>query len=452
MSAGKNIAKYIRENNFDSFPSDVVEKAKLCILDNIGVALYGTKFEAAQILRTFATESGGREEATVLGSRVKVPAALAAFANGVAAHVADYDDNSFMMLAHPSCTLVPTALALCEMMETTGRSMLEAFLIGIEVGGKLGKVMTWSHYEAGWHGTATIGTMAAAVVAAKILNLSEEQVTHTLAIAASSAGGLRENFGTMTKSFHAGQAARNGIYAAQLAKKGYTASSDIFEAPSGFFNTFTGAGDPTTIEKELGEPYTLESTFFKRYPSCAATHQAVDAILDLKDSVDFDPEEVEEIECRVRPVNISELIHPDPQNELEAKFSMQFCISACLVAGKLGISEFDSKTIHSPQVQKAMKKIKMVGDDDLEKLALEKNLLAPTELKLTLTNGKQYTKKVIEAKGGPADPLQNHEVEAKFLECASVLLPLDQSKEALEMLRRIETIKKISDLVEAISL
>jgi len=449
MHVGQEVAEYICTTPFDDFPKDVVEKAKFCIIDSIGVALYGSRFEAAQILLSLAKEIGGREESTILGSTLKVPASFAALANGVSLHVAEYDDYMFWMQGHPSAVIMPTSLALCEALGTSGKTLLSAFILGTEVGGKLGKVMKGSHYEAGWHGTGTIGTIAAAAAAARAFNLSREQTTNALAIAASSAAGLRENFGTMTKSYHVGQAARNGILAAQLAKKGFTASPNIFEGPSGFFNTFSGTGDPASLPKELGEPYALKNVAFKKYPSCAGTHTAVDAIFDLKERVVFKPEEVEEIECRVRPVLPSVLIHPDPQNELEAKFSMQFCVSAALVFGQLGIAQFDTKLIRSPQIQKVMKKVRMVSDPALEKLSSEMNVLAPIELTLKLTNGKQYVKKVVEAKGGSSNPMEHHELESKFVECASWLLSPSQSKAVLEMLLRIETLEKLSDLIEA---
>ena len=449
MSVGQEIAKYIWDVGFDDFSPHVVEKAKLCIIDSIGVALYGSKLEAAKILISLANDIGGKKEATVLGSGLKVHASLAALANGVSTHVADYDDSSFMMMGHTSAVTMPTALAACETLDTTGKNLLSAFIVGTEVGGKLGKVMKWSHYEAGWHGTGPIGTIAAAAAVAKALNLSKEEITHTIAIAASGAAGLRENFGTMTKSFHAGQAARNGIIAAQLAKKGFTASPDIFEAPSGFFNTFSETGDPASLPKELGEPYALEVIAIKKYPSCAGTHPAVDAILDLRENVSFRPEDVEEVECNVRPITTSVLIHPDPQDELEAKFSMQFCVSAALVTGQLGISEFDSALVKSPQVQRIMKKVRMIPDQSVEQLGSEKNLLAPTELKLMLASGKQYVRMVEEARGGPISPLTPDEVAAKFMECASLLLPSSQANAALEILENLESLEKISQLIES---
>ena len=446
MSIAQELAEYICGARFDEYPEDVVEIAKCCVIDSVGVALYGSKFEAAQIMLSLAKETGGIQESTVLGDRLKVPSPLAALANGVSVHVADFDDAMVWMQGHPSSVVMPVVLALCEGRNASGKTLLNAFIVGTEIGGKLGKVMKWSHYEAGWHGTGTIGAIAAAAAASKAISLNRKQTGNALAIAASGAAGLRQNFGTMTKSYHAGQAAHNGVLAACLANKGFTASTDIFEGDCGLFHNFSGTGDPASLPEQLGEPYALEGMMFKKYPSCAGTHTAVDAIFDLKGSVIFEPEEVRNIECRVRPVISSVLIHPDPKNSLEAKFSLQFCVSAALITGQLGIAQFDMKTIESPKVQGMMKRIMMVPDTDLEKLAVERNVLAPIRLTLKLSTGKEYVREVIEARGGPSNPLERGELESKFLECATQLLSPAQSKAALEILNRIETVEKVSEI------
>jgi 2-methylcitrate dehydratase PrpD len=176
----------------------------------------------------------------------------------------------------------------------------------------------------------------------------------------------------------------------------------------------------------------------------------VDAILDLRERVSFQPEEVDAIDCKVRPIMTSILMHPDPQDELEAKFSMQFCVSAALVAGQLRIAEFNSAFIKSPQVQRMVKRVRMIPDQGLQQLSSEKDLLAPTELTLRLVNGKQYVRMVEEARGGPASPLTPDEVALKFMECASLLLPPSQSKAALELLKNLESLEKISQLLSAL--
>ena len=446
MSIAQELGEYICGARFDEYPEDVVEIAKHCVIDSVGVGLYGSKFEAAQIMLSLAKETGGLQESTVLGDRLKVPAPLAALANGVSVHVADFDDAMVWMQGHPSSVVMPAVLALCEGRNASGKTLLNAFIVGTEIGGKLGKVMKWSHYEAGWHGTGTIGAIAAAAAASKAISLNRKQTGNALAIAASGAAGLRQNFGTMTKSYHAGQAAHNGVIAACLANKGFTASTDIFEGGSGFFQNFSGTGDPASLPEQLGEPYALKGVMVKKYPSCAGTHTAVDAIFDLKGSVIFEPEEVRDIECRVRPVISSVLIHPDPKNSLEAKFSLQFCVSAALITGRLGIAQFDMKTIESAKVQGMMKRIRMVPDTGLEKLAVERNVLAPIRLTLKLSTGKEYVREVVEARGGPSNPLERRELESKFLECSTQLLSPAQSKAALEILNRIEAVEKVSEI------
>ena len=451
MSIAQELAEYICGARLEHYPEDVVEIAKHCVIDSVGVALYGTKFEAAGVMLSFARETGGKQESTVLGDRLKVPAPLAALVNGVSVHVADFDDGSVWMQGHPSSVLIPAVLALCEARGASGETLLNSFIAGTEIGGKLGKVMTWAHYKAGWHGTGTIGTVAAAAAASKVINLNGEQTANALGIAASGAAGLRQNFGSMTKSYHAGQAAHNGVLAACLAEKGFTASTDIFEGDSGFFRSFVGTGDPISLPKELGAPYALKEVMFKKYPSCAGSHGAVDAILDLKGSVIDDFEEVRDIECRVLPVMASALAHSDPKNSTEAKFSLQFCVSAALITGQLGIDQFNSETIQSTNMQAMMKKVRMVPDPGLEELAAEKSVLAPVKVIVKLSNGKEYVRDVIEARGCPSNPMERRELESKFLECSSRLLSQAQSKTALEVLSRIETVGNVSEITEILT-
>lgn len=451
MSVAQELAEYICGVSLDEYPKDVVEIAKCCVMDSIGVALYGSKFEAVQIMLSLAKEIGGKQEATVLGDRLKAPASLAALVNGVSVHIADFDDGSVWMQGHPSSVLIPTVLALGEARGASGETLLNAFIVGMEVGGKLGKVMTWEHYKSGWHGTGTIGAIASVAAASKVLNLNAEQTANALGIAASGAAGLRQNFGTMTKSYHAGQAARSGIMAACLAEKGFTASSDVFEGGSGFFRTFSGTGSPLSLPQELGEPYALREIMFKRYPSCAGSHGAVDAILDLKEKVIADVERVQDIECRVLPVMTTILIHNDPKNSMEAKFSMQYCVSTALVTGQLGIDQFNMETIESPKVRALMKKVRMIPDTDLEKLAAEKSVLAPIRLTARLSGGEEYVREVIEARGCPSNPLERRELEEKFIECANQLLPPEQSKKALDILNRIETVRNVSEITEILT-
>ena len=330
------IADFIVRTEYTDIPAPIIQKAKECILDCIGVALYGSRFEASHMARGMVEGIGGFGGATVLGTGMKGPPFLAAFVNGVTAHVADFDDTLYTMKGHSSCVLMPAALALCESYERSGMDLLTAFVVGTEVNGKIGEAMGWEHYHAGWHATGTIGSIGAAAGASKALNLSRERVGNAIGIAASCASGLRENFGTMTKSFHAGHAAMAGVFAAQLAEKGFESSPAVLEGNAGFAKVFSAGDQFSSMAKNFGKVNALDKMMLKPYPSCAGTHTAVDAILKIRNRIFYDLEEIVEIQVRGLPVLSTVLIHHNPQTSLEAKFSMEFCVSSVWSLGNWG--------------------------------------------------------------------------------------------------------------------
>lgn len=452
MTITQGIADYIVRTKYADIPAKILKKAKECILDSIGVALYGSRFEASIIASTVAEESnssGGK--ASILGRGMKTPPSLAAFINGVMTHVADFDDGLVVFRGHPSCVLMPAVLATCEISRGSGEDFLTAFVIGGEVGGKLGSSMGGDVTEVGWHGTGIIGAIGAAAAASKVFNLDPNRVVNALGIAASSASGLRVNFGTMTKSYHAGHAAMVGVLAAQLAEKGFDASSVAMEGNEGFAKLFGCRGNLSLLMGNLGTDYALNGIMLKPYPSCGGTHTAVDAILKFRNQVDFRLENIVEIEVCVQPKFLKILFHHNPKTPLEAKFSMEFCISAALVFGQLGIKQFEGESIFNSQVRDLMKKIKMIPIDELKKVSEERGILAPVRLKVKLRGGEEFCETVLEARGGPSNPMSQNEIREKFKECASQILPALSVKRALETIEHLETLKDISDLTSILS-
>ena len=449
MTISRQIAEFVYSTDYETFPNQVVDKAKQCLLDSLGVALYGSRFEASKISLKVIKQIGGSEESTILGTPYKAPCPLAAMANGIRAHVADYDD-SLVDFGHPSCVLMPATLALAERENIDGRSLITSFILGSEVGSKLGRMMGWRHYETGWHVTGTVGTIGAATAVAKLLNLSPPQIVNALGIAASSAGGLRQNFGTMTKSWHVGHAASAGVMAALLAQEGYSASALALDGETGFIRAFQGDVNSTFLPEALGNPYSLMKIMFKKYPSCHGTHAAVDAVLKLKEQYGFQSEEIEAIECYIRPLMKSVLIYKDPQTELEAKFSVEYCVAAALVLGRLGIAQFTDEVLFHPEVRSLMRKVSVRDDPTLEEIAKKGKLLAPSRVKVILSDGREYTQSVLEARGGPSEPLRWEELEKKFLECAGQVLLIDQAQKALALIRKIEEVDNMALLTEVL--
>ncbi|MFH1480562.1 MAG: MmgE/PrpD family protein [Pseudomonadota bacterium] len=450
MALIRQIARHIVQIDWSQIPVEVVEKAKSLVLDAIGCGLYGQEFEAPGILLQLAREWNGRPESSIIGTGVKMPSATAAKINGVAVHVADFDDSSVEFRGHPTSVVLPAVLALCESNGKSGRDLLLAYIVGVEIGGKLGRVMGWSHYEAGWHGTSTIGTIASAIASSKALNLNEEKICHALAIAASGACGIRENFGTMVKSLHAGQASAAGVTAALLAERGYEGSLTAFEGQSGFWRVYSGESAIGGWADGLNELNTVMGVMFKRYPSCAGTHPALDALEELMKEQPFSWEEVEEIKCLVPPVLPSILIYPRPNSGLEAKFSLPYCLSAFLVHGKLDLAHFGKEAVDDSRVRKLMEKVQMISDENQGNLMKATGALAPTEVHVKLKK-RTMSKKMLEAKGGKSFPLERGEIEGKFRVCAGRILPAEKVDRAIDLISSLETLESIATLTETLN-
>ena len=271
----------------------------------------------------------------------------AALANGTAAHALDFDDMCFVSLAHPSAPLVPAVLAAAESERLPGRAVLDAYVVGFEIEARLGRVMNPRHYQRGWHCTSTLGTIGAAAAVSRLLGLDAAAAGHALAIAASEASGLKENFGTMVKPLHAGLAARNGVLAALLARGGMTASDAGDRRSAGF-----PARDGQRSERRSTRRSRISATRWemldtgvtvKLYPSCAGTHPSLDAILDLRRREGFGADDVERIDVDVDSIVPTILIYDRPASGLEGKFSLPFCAAAAVVYGRVGIDTFEAR-------------------------------------------------------------------------------------------------------------
>src|SRR5438876_2843274 len=323
-------------------PAAARAAAARAVLDTVGVALAGASERAAEIVRrVVSTESGG--PCRLLGTTCCAGPSNAALANGTAAHALDFDDMCFVSLAHPSAPLVAAALATAELAGGSGSVLLDAYLVGFELEARLGRVMNPRHYQRGWHCTSTLGTIGAAAAASRLLGFDAAASGHALSIAASEASGLKENFGTMVKPLHAGLAARNGVLAALLAQAGLTASVSAIEGRQGFLAAMDSESSALRpFIADLGGRWDILDTGItvKLYPSCAATHPALDALLDLKCRDGFDAADVDRIDIGVDAITPTVLLHEHPSTGLEGKFSMPFCAAAAVVDGHVGLATF----------------------------------------------------------------------------------------------------------------
>jgi len=333
MTITEKLATFITETNLEKMPSEVVTLTKRAMIDPLGVALAGSAHPAGKAITAFVERFGCRPAAGIIGNKVRTSSPLAALANGTMAHVLDYDDCRAGTQGHPSAVLMPVILSLGEELGASGEEVIEAYVLGIEVWAKISSIMPGFHLK-GWHPTGVLGTIGGAAAAAKLLKLTTEQTAMALGIASSEAAGLLQNLGTMTKAIHVGNAAKNGIMAALLAKEGFTAAKNALEGDAGFPLTFYGKdiGGVSKIVENLGAPFALISPGLnvKKYPSCYSTHRPVDAIRHLIELYHIKPEEVEAVSCQSNPIVQKTLRYRDPGTALEGKFSMQFAMAVAL--------------------------------------------------------------------------------------------------------------------------
>ncbi len=448
MNTILSIARFIKDAKP---PAEARRRAAVALCDTIGVILAGAPETAAEVIRrTVVAESRGT--CRVLGTDETANPADAALANGVAAHAHDYDDMCFVSLAHPSCALVPAALAAGELTGAGGSAALDAYIAGFELECRLGLIMNPRHYhERGWHSTSSIGMLGAAAAASRLLGLDAPSTVHALGIAASLACGLKENMGSMVKPLHAGMAARNGVTAARLAKAGFVASERSIDGPQGYLVAMDSQKPPSAlahVSVDLGSRWEILDTGItvKLYPSCAATHPPLDALLRLKRRHNFTAGDIAAIDVEVDSMTPRLLIHSRPSTPLEAKFSMPFCAAAAILFGHPTLETFVLERIQDPRIQSLLPLVTLRANPAFDSAAP----LSQANVNVRLKDGRTFQDRADGARGYPGR-LNDDELHAKFLACAQRSLTQTASMEVLDALLNIETMPNIAELTELCS-
>lgn len=426
MGLTQDVARFVVEQDLGAVDERVRRLAKRSVLDGLGLAVAGARSEGGRIVQAHVADLGARGGCTVLGTDLVLPGRLAAFANGFAIHADDYDDTQlavatdrvYGLLTHPTAPVLPVALSLGELESLGGASMLLAYLVGVEVATKVAEAIDPRHYDHGFHSTATAGAIGAGAAAARGRGLDAERTAICLGIAASQAGGLRENFGTMTKPFHAGRAAESGMVAADLAARGMSAASTILEADRGFFRAAGGGWSPDAIEGKLGTPWTFAEPgiSIKPHPSGSLTHPGMGAMMDLIVEYDLRPDDVERVTVGTNRHMPNALIHHRPTNELQAKFSMEFCIAILLLERRAGLAEFTDEVVNRADVQALIERVDFGPDDEAEAAGYD---TMTTIIRVDTTDGRRLETRAGFGKGSPQHPMSDAELTQKFLECLS---------------------------------
>jgi 2-methylcitrate dehydratase PrpD len=422
----KYVSEFIVNAKYEDIPSPVLELGKKSILDGFGLALAGSVSEMGPLIRKYVEAQGlSGGQASIIGTGLKAPRRFAALANGVSIHADDYDDTQlsvaadrvYGLLTHPTVPVLPAVFAMAESGGHTGKQMVLAYHLGVEVECKIAEAISPRHYNDGFHSTGTMGGFGGVAACAKLLGLDATRTAHALGIAAAQGGGLRDNFGSMTKPYHAGHAAENGVVSAELAALGWTASQQILEAQSGWFHAAGGGYDLASIQNRLGNPWTFAhpGVSIKPFPSGSLTHPAMGEMLRLVREHDIRPSNVEKIDVGGNSGMMNALIHHRPTDALQGKFSMEFCMAILLLDRKAGLTEFRDSVVRRPDVQQTIPRVNFYVDPEAERAGLNK---MTSLLRIHLKDGAVISGRADLAKGHPANPMSYEEEADKFRGCA----------------------------------
>lgn len=443
MTATAKLSDFIVSTKVSDLPDAAIAAVRRAAVDTVGVMLAGATEPAARIVQRVVEAEGGVPLCTVLGTRLRTHAAGAALANGVAGHAHDFDDTNFTLMGHPSAPLLAAGLAVAEAEMLAGAELALAYVVGFEVSAAIGIAVNPAHYERGWHATASIGALGCAAAAARLMGLDAARTAAALGLAASLASGLKENFGSMTKPYHAGHAAQSGVRAAQLAREGFTAAATALEGGQGYVAAFGGGRDLEGALAGLGRRWQLleSGIAVKPYPSCALTHATIDALLDLRDQERLEADQVEEIEVGVSRVVPDVLRHHRPVTGLERKFSMEFCAAAALAEGRVDLASFEAEP--APAVEKLMPRVRMRVDPTLPG-GHEQH--AWTRVTVRLSDGRTLASPARGARGHPDQPLSDEALRAKFVGCAAPALGPAEAEDVAALIARLDEVPDVRAL------
>ena len=453
------VARFVANSKYEDLPADVVEVGRKSILDGLGLALSGSVAASGDKVRRYLEALNLSGEATVIGSPMQVPPRFAAFANGVGIHADDYDDTQlavakdrvYGLLTHPTAPALPAALAIAEAEGLSGRALTLAYHVGVEVECKIAEAISPRHYQHGFHSTATCGTFAAAAAVCKLRNYDIETTRRALAVAASQSAGLRENFGSMTKPFHAGRSSESGVVAADFAALGWTAADTILEAPRGFFQAHGGGYDEDAIAGKLGNPWTFANpgVSIKPHPSGSLTHPGMTEMLRLIGAHGITADQVARVDVGTNHNMPNALIHHRPADELQAKFSMEFCMAILLIEGRGGLAEFTDAVVNRSDVKAMIERIDFAVHPEAEAAGYDK---MTTLIDITLKDGRVISGRADFGKGSPANPMSYDEVAHKFRECTGFAgWPEAKSAEIIDLVRDLESVSGVDRLTALLS-
>jgi len=442
----QRLAKTILQAGEASLPGDCFHWAKMAIIDTIGVTLAGVATKTAQIPRRVMPSNIGPSQ--IIGVDQKSDPVTASLLNGTAAHALDFDDMTQNMMGHPSVAILPAALALADAHHASGRDLLKAYVIGFEAAARIGRGMTYKHHDQGWHSTGTLGVFGSVAAAAFLMKLLKDQTATALAMACSMSSGVRANFGTMSKPLHAGMAGRNGVFAALMAREGFTAHHEAFEHKQGFFAVYND-NVPVDQEAMLGDwfapPEILDpGVCLKLYPCGAHTHPFIEMTRSLVGEQGILLSDIERIDALSETSRHNHTNRPQPRSGLDGKFSVQYTMACTLLNGAPRLEHFTDAAVDEAEIKTVMALIHAASHPDLDESWADKY---GGEVVMTLKSGAAHRARIEhQIARGPSTPLSEDDLRGKFLNCAAACLKSSQAEQLFNALIEMESCENMTTL------
>jgi 2-methylcitrate dehydratase PrpD len=433
------LAKFVATHPSKGWSDAVDHEAHRTFMNWLGCAVGAAQHEAADAALAAVAMLQPAAQASVLGRKDKVDMGSAALVNGITSHTFDFDDTHLKTIIHPAGPVASAVLALAEHTGSSGREVIDALVIGIDVSCRVGNAMYPDHYDRGWHITGSTGTLGAAAACARLLKLDVAQTAMALGIAASQPVGMREQFGTMTKPFHPGGAARAGLMSALLASKGFTASPKALEAPRGMMQTVSTKNDWNEITGELGQRFEISFNTYKPFACGIVIHPSIDACAQLR-AQGVTPEQVERIELKVHSLVLELTGKKEPQDGLQAKFSVYHGCAAGLTFGYAAEDEFSDEVVNREDMVALRRKVVATVDDTIAE--------ASVDVTAVLKDGRRVHVFVEHAIGSLQNPMTDANLEAKFRGLSDPILGAAQTSELIKACWAIGQAGSVADVVK----
>jgi 2-methylcitrate dehydratase PrpD len=441
MSQTKTLSAYLVSSRFEQIPADVIHEAGRALLNFVGCAVGGSREPAVETAIRALTPFSGERTARLLARPERFDPLYAAVINGITGHVFEYDDTTPMNYIHPTPPVASALFAYASANPTTGRDFLHAYLMGFEAESRIGNAVYPAHYNAGWHITATAGVFGAAAAIGKLLNLSTQQMIWAMGLAATQASGIREMFGSMAKSFHAGHAARNGYFAAIMAKENFTAGEFGIEGPRGFAPVLASEYDLSKITAGLGEDYQIRYNTYKPYPCGIVVQPTIDGCIDLYRDHHPEPDAIKAVRVRVAPLVLDLCNKRDLTQGLDSKYSIYHAAAIGLVRGKAGLQEFTDNAVNDPSIRKVRERVTAVADASITE--------DQSRIEVALADGRTLSGFVEQSLGNLHRPLSDRQLEEKLRDQALPKLSAAQVDRLIDLCWRFDQLQDMNELIRA---